>query len=228
MSTSIPLAFLMGKTPLGLFEAGGVIMWPMLFLSLVAMTVVLERLVFAFREKRRRQPQVVAEMMRLIEQKRFEEAANLGADSKDYLARILHETVQCRGPAMPEAFSRAASQELARFNQGLIVLDTAITAAPLLGLLGTVTGMMGSFGEISGDLGAPTAITGGIAEALVATACGLLIAVTALLPYNYLNSQIEDARREIEETGIGLEIALGTAFSAAPANTRPVASPSHA
>src|SRR5690606_13679148 len=91
---------------------------------------------------------------------------------------------------------------------GLSVLDTAITAGPLLGLLGTVTGMMASFGEIGGDLGAPTAITGGIAEALVATASGLAIAISCLLPYNFLNSMGEEIRREIEEMGNNLEVAL--------------------
>src|SRR5690606_3952480 len=113
-----------------------------------------------------------------------------------------------RKGSMEDAFGRAASQELSRYSQGLAVMDTAITAAPLLGLLGTVTGMMNSFGKIEDMANAGTALTEGIAEALVATMCGLAIAVVALIPYNYLNSRLEEARREIDEAGASLELTL--------------------
>lgn len=112
-----------------------------------------------------------------------------------------------------------------RFRRGLGVLDTAITIAPLLGLLGTVTGMMHSFSLIGGDLSAPGAITGGIAEALIATAFGLCIAILCLVPYNFLNNRIEEVRREMEAASAQLELmvepqrgvlnALGSAHQAA-------------
>jgi hypothetical protein len=85
-------------------------------------------------------------------------------------------------------------------------LDTVITLAPLLGLLGTVTGMMGSFSLIGGELSAPGAITGGIAEALIATAFGLGIAITSLLPFNFLNARVEGARHELEAAATQLEL----------------------
>ena len=86
---------------------------------------------------------------------------------------------------------------------------TIITAAPLLGLLGTVTGMMNTFSMMGGDeLGAPSAITGGIAEGLIATAFGLLIAITCLFPNNYLNARIESAQHEMEDAGRRLELML--------------------
>jgi len=81
-----------------------------------------------------------------------------------------------------------------------------ITLAPLLGLLGTVTGMMGSFSLIGGELSAPGAITGGIAEALIATAFGLGIAITALIPFNYLNARTDEANHELESAGAQLEL----------------------
>jgi biopolymer transport protein ExbB len=84
-----------------------------------------------------------------------------------------------------------------------------VTMAPLLGLLGTVTGMMGSFGMLGGaELSAPSQITGGIAEALIATAFGLGIAITALIPMNYLHQQAEKAKHEIEDASTHLEILM--------------------
>jgi biopolymer transport protein ExbB len=114
-----------------------------------------------------------------------------------------------RGTSFTNALITASSEELRRFSRGLSVLDTVITLAPLLGLLGTVVGMIHSFGLLGADeLGAPTAITGGIAEALIATASGLAVAITALIPFNYLNSRLEEARHELEQAGNRLELLL--------------------
>ena len=94
-------------------------------------------------------------------------------------------------------------------DRGISLLDTIITLAPLEGLFGTVTGMIHAFGLLgASELGAPTAITGGIAEALIATAFGLLIAMVALLPFNYLNERLEQARREIENAAAQVEMLL--------------------
>ena len=208
MTTTLTVAFLMNKTPMQLFIAGGVVMWPMILLSFVALTVVIERVIFAIVEKGRRKPEAIHAILAKVEEGDIDGAIAVGKEnSSDFVARIVVSALENRS-SMSDAFGTAASSELARFSQGLAILDTAITAGPLLGLLGTVTGMMGAFGKISGELGAPTAITGGIAEALVATACGLCLAVTSLIPYAYLNSMQEDARRSIEEAGMSLEIAL--------------------
>ena len=108
-----------------------------------------------------------------------------------------------------QAISKASAQEIKRFSRGLPVLDTIITAAPLLGLLGTVVGMMHTFGMMGGDeLGAPAAITGGIAEGLIATAFGLLIAIACLFPNNYLNAKIETVQHEVDDAGRRLDLLL--------------------
>jgi biopolymer transport protein ExbB len=91
-----------------------------------------------------------------------------------------------------------------------------VTLAPLEGLFGTVTGMIHAFGLLgASELGAPTAITGGIAEALIATAFGLLIAMVSLLPFNFLTTQLEQARVELETVAARLE-----AYWAAPCAKR--------
>jgi biopolymer transport protein ExbB len=192
-----------------IFHKGGPIMWPLLVVSIVAVTVVLERLVFIARERHRRSPKAVEEMLALVERGQPDAAATTGALSQDFVSRALTYALNHRDRSFSEAMMRAANWELHRFNRGLTVLDTIITLAPLLGLLGTVTGMIRSFGMLGGaELGAPTAITGGIAEALIATAFGLGIAITALLPFNYLNARQEEARLEMQDAASHAEIHL--------------------
>lgn len=194
---------------LELFHKGGPIMWPLLVLSIVALTVVLERLIFIAREKARRSAADVDEMLTQVERRDLDTAANMGISSRDFVARALAYALTHRTRSFSEAMLRAANWELKRFNRGLTILDTTITLAPLLGLLGTVTGMIRSFGMLGGvELGAPSAITGGIAEALIATAFGIGIAITALLPFNYLNARLEEARLEMQDAASHVEIHL--------------------
>src|SRR6185369_13315331 len=168
---SLPFAFILGDaTPMDLFIKGKEIMWPILLLSFVAITVVVERLLFVIRENGNREPEVVEKMLEAVERRDIEGALAIGKKSKDFIAKILVYTLTNKEYSMSNAFVRASSQELARFSQGMATLDTCITAAPLLGLLGTVTGMMRTFGALGGgDIGAATGtITGGVAEALIA------------------------------------------------------------
>lgn len=184
-------------------------MWPLLAASLTALTVVIERVIFIFREKSRRQPDLAEQVLRAVESGRIDDAIYLGHDSKDFVVRTLIYGLIHRESSFANALLRAANQELKRFNQGLPTLDTIITLAPLLGLLGTVTGMIRAFGLVGGaELGAPAAITGGIAEALIATAFGLGTAIIAVIPFNYLTSRLEDARHEIEDACTHLELLL--------------------
>jgi len=184
-------------------------MWPLLFTSIVALTVVSERLFFIMRERFKRQPRVVGKILAKVEAGDFEGAVQVGAESQDFVAATLVYALENRDKSVSEALLRAASWELKRFNRGLAILDTVITLAPLLGLLGTVTGMIHSFSLLGGaELGAPQAITGGIAEALIATAFGLSVAILALLPFNYLNARLEEARHDIQDAASHLELYL--------------------
>ncbi len=192
-----------------IFRKGGVVMWPLLLASLVSLTVVIERLIFIVREHARRRPGVVEKLLASVESGDLKAAIKVGRGCPDFVARTLAYGLAHRERSFSNALLRAANQELKRFNQGLPVLDTIITLAPLLGLFGTVTGMIRAFGLLGGqELEAPTVITGGIAEALIATAFGLIIAIVSLIPFNYLNTRLEEARHELEDAATHLELLL--------------------
>ena len=192
-----------------IFHKGGPIMWPLLALSVVVLSVVIERCLFILIERKNRDERVVGEILTQIEKGHLDQASRIGGESKDFVARAVTYALTHREKSFSEAMLRAANWELKRFHRGLTILDTAITLAPLLGLLGTVTGMIRSFDMLGGsELGAPSAITGGIAEALIATAYGLGIAITGLLPFNYLNSREEEARLEMQDAASHIEIHL--------------------
>ena len=211
ITSHLTLAFLMGQSPMELFKNGGPMMWPILLLSLLFVTVTVERLLFIFRENGNRDRETVEKIMEKVDHRDVDGAMALGTKSRDFVAKILLYALSNKDTSLSNAFIRASNQELARFQQGLATLDTCITAAPLLGLLGTVTGMMNTFGALGtgGDIAANASkITGGVAEALIATACGLAIAVCALMPFNYLNARLEEARHEVEDASNALELII--------------------
>ncbi len=184
-------------------------MWLLLLTSVIALTVVVERIIFIIKERQHRRPKLVEEILGHVERGDMEGAVKCGHKTEDFVARTLVYGLTHRQQSFSNALLLAANHELKRFSQGLSTLDTIITLAPLLGLLGTVTGMIRAFGLLGNkDLEAPTVITGGISEALIATAFGLLIAIIALIPFNYLNSRLEDARREIENASTYLELLI--------------------
>lgn len=210
MFTTLPAAFVMGQSPMELFVHGGWIMWPILLTSFVAVTAVVERIIFMVTENFRRQPALVEQMLEKVEAGDVEGAVKIGQPSKDYVARVLVYALTHREHSLTNAFTRAANQELNRFQGGIAVLDTCITLAPLLGLLGTVLGMMNTFGALGdGDIAANAGkITGGVGEALIAVAAGLLISITALLPFNVLNVRVEQARHNITDAANALELTM--------------------
>lgn len=193
----------------GYFKRGGPIMWPLLALALLALSVIIERLAFLGVEKKRRNHDTVAAIMGALEKGQPDEAVRAGMDSGDFVARCLTYALRHREKSLSDALMRSSAQEMVRYTRGISLLDTVVTMAPLLGLLGTVTGMISAFGMMGGsELGAPTAITGGIAEALIATTFGLGIAVTSLIPLNFLHARCEGARHEMEDAMSHLELLM--------------------
>jgi biopolymer transport protein ExbB len=107
------------------------------------------------------------------------------------------------------AMESAATAEVSAMKRGLVALDTIITLSPLLGLLGTIIGMINAFNIMAtAGLGQPHAVTGGVAEALVCTAAGISVAVVSLVPYNYFLSRVEGETDVIENYATRLELAI--------------------
>ena len=184
-------------------------MWPLILTSIVSLTVVLERLYFTLTVNANRQPKIVESIFAHVESGDIADAIEAGENSRDFVATTLIYGLKERNRSLSNALHKAANQQLKAFNQSLSILDTVITLAPLLGLLATVTGMIRAFGLLGGrELDAPSVITGGIAEALIGTAFGLGIAVIALLPFNYLNARLEEARHELEDASTHLELLM--------------------
>jgi biopolymer transport protein ExbB len=189
------------------FVKGGPIMYPLLICSIIALTVIIERTIFWIIEDRRRDRTLVNEVLTLAETGNWETARQKIGGSKDFVIKILVAGIVHRDFSMSKAMETAASDELDRMRQYLPVLDTIITVSPLLGIFGTVIGIILSF-EILGSAGIdePQAVTAGIAQALITTASGLGIAILSLFPFNYFNSRVTRAAATIEKYATSLEI----------------------
>lgn len=189
-------------------------MWPLLLCSIVSMAITIERLVYWWREKRFHKKQLLVQMLDRIETGDCDDL--LSSDPKragvqgslDYITRILVSGLNHRHQGLRESIEIAAEDEMERMKQGLNVLDTIITLAPLLGILGTVLGIISSF-ELLGNSGIddPKAVTGGIAQALITTAAGLSIALVTLVPFNYFVAKVNKAAKEINKMAARFEAA---------------------
>jgi biopolymer transport protein ExbB len=181
-------------------------MIPLLACSLISLALTIERVIFWSKLK---STVVLQRMLSLAENGEFEQALQLGKSSNQPIARILAAGLAHRNPAPAKAMEAAAQAEIPLLKSRLGILDTIVTLAPLLGLLGTVVGMIGSFEVMSeAGMGQPHAVTGGVAEALIATATGLLIAILTLVAYNYFTARAEREMDQMEHFSSSLELLL--------------------
>jgi biopolymer transport protein ExbB len=189
---------------------GGWMMIPIALCSLVAVAVIVERLFF-FRGLRR--VNRAEEVIDLVRQGKTEDALRVTDEKDGTKGPLPVMQVLASGIAHPfepsGAMEAAAVTAVSAMKRGLVALDTIITLSPLLGLLGTIIGMIGSFNVMaSAGLGQPHAVTGGVAEALICTASGITVAVITLIPYNYFLSRVEKETDVIETNATRLELAL--------------------
>jgi biopolymer transport protein ExbB len=200
---------------------GGLIMIPMVACGVVAVAVVFERTIYWLRETRSRDPQKLARLLTALCAEDMSGAAQMAAGSRDPVLRMLHAALGQRD-ALSGHLQLAASSELKRAARFLNVLDTLVTLAPLLGLLGTVAGLMEAFLRVGDAALAVSSVTGGIGVALVATACGLGIAIFALVPYNIFCSRVTALQFDLETAATRVEMIMNNP-SAVKFPSRPAA-----
>jgi biopolymer transport protein ExbB len=189
------------------FTNGGPVMIPLLACSLVVMTVIIERCIFWAVTESHRKRDLVDEILELCRSGDWEAVRNKTKGCKDFVVRIMISGILHREFSMIKAMEAAAADEIQRMRRFMGVLDTMITVAPLLGIFGTVLGIITSF-EMLGTAGIenPQAVTAGVAQALITTATGLGIAILSVFPYNYFNAKVERAALDIEKYATSLEI----------------------
>ena len=194
------------------FLKGGPVMWPILISALVAVAVVGERTFWWLRESSKRDPQKLEQLSRRAGKWRCRRRAKISEGSDDPVIRMIRHGLGHVGhehSSLLGALQLAAGIELKRAGRFLTVMDTLVTLAPLLGLLGTVTGLMRAFLNIGSAELSVTAVTGGIGEALIATACGLGIAIFSLIPFNYFSAKVTQLQFELETAATNVEVMVG-------------------
>jgi biopolymer transport protein ExbB len=191
---------------INLLMSGGWMMIPIIACSLLGLTISLERLIYFKKFGASRLP---PKMLSLIEQEKFTDALAFAENQTSPVLRVISTGVLQRINCPTKAMEASAIAEITKMKRGLPALDTIITLGPLLGLLGTIIGMIDSFGIMSkSGLGNPHAVTGGVAEALICTAAGIFVAVTTLIPYNFFLARLEQETEKIEHYATKTEAVL--------------------
>ena len=195
-----------------LFSAGGIVMIPLLGFSILALTLIVERMWFWVNIERR-QKDIIRDVLTLYRRNNMVAVLNgLQKHADLHIPRIFLTALELED-ANPEEFRLAlesqAQAEIPLLKRFQNIFDTIISLSPLLGLLGTVLGLIGSFSSLNlGDIGASQTanVTGGISEALVSTASGLVVAIFTLLFANLFRGFYQKQMASIQEYGGELEL----------------------
>ena len=191
-----------GATLLNYFNQGGWVMYPLLIISIVSISFILERAYVILIKSRVDTNQLVAAVRRALLRRNLKEAIEACEKFKGPVAAVLKAGILKHGAPREEVektIENSALHELARLERGLAVLASASNIAPIIGFLGTVVGMIASFDAIAEQgLNNPALVAKGISVALITTASGLIVAVVTLPTYNFFSSRIAMAVREME------------------------------
>lgn len=184
-----------------MFRAGGPVMYLILLCSCIVLCIGVERYLY-YKNIKNNPKQFIEKLTLLIEANQWENAKTLCEEERGIVARVAWRGIDCfvgKTGDVESVLEGEASLAAAKLRENLNHLDMIVTIAPLLGLLGTVIGMIGSFSVMHVKNGQPLEITGGVGEALVATASGLCVAVMAMVFYSYFNHRLDRVITNLEE-----------------------------
>ena len=186
----------------GYMEQGGPVMWPLLAFSVLGLAVAIERY-FALRKARVNVNEFLAKVRKaLMVNRSLRDAVKICEQYQGPVASVMKAGLLKFGQPkedIDKTIENAALFEMSRLERGLSILATVANVAPLLGFLGTVTGMINSFDALAKvGLSNPAAVAAGISEALITTAAGLFIAIPIQIIYNYFMAKINKFVRDIE------------------------------
>ena len=190
-----------------LLKAGGILMVPILFCSVLALAIILERF-WSLRDSRIAPPQVLNELWRWIKKKELNGKRLKTLQASSPMGRVLSSgllNAKHGREVMKESIEHEASQVVHQLERFLNPLGTVATISPLLGLLGTVIGMIKVFAEIQlAGVGNAGNLAGGISEALITTASGLSVAIPALIAHRYFIRRVDALVVNMEQEAIKL------------------------
>lgn len=198
---------------LDILEKGGVIMWIIMFLSVIAAVLIIERL-FYFRRIRVDEEKMINRLKSTLKKGHFDEALSICENNPSPITNLMKVGIEHRGyspETIKETILDAANLEIPKMEKHLPALGTITHIAPLLGLLGTVTGNISAFGVLGklGSVGDPGLLAKGISEALLTTAAGLIVAIPAIIFYNYLVNKVNHTIIRLENRANELVLLLG-------------------
>ncbi|MCC6170824.1 MAG: MotA/TolQ/ExbB proton channel family protein [Gammaproteobacteria bacterium] len=201
-------------------RAGGPLMWPIILCSVIALGIVVERM-WTLQAPRVMPPGLLQKVWQLVEAGQVTDKVIAALEQNSPLGRVLAAGLASRHRPRAvmmerlEDTGRHVVHELERF---LNTLGTIAAVSPLLGLLGTVTGIIKAFNAITvGAMGDPRALSGGISEALITTAAGLVVAIPSLIAYRYLRGRVDRIVIDMEKSAIALADAVENEPAAAQA-----------
>src|SRR6202163_4676000 len=204
-------------------QPGGALMWPIILCSIAAAAIILERL-WTLQDRRVLPPDLTRKVWKLVEANQINDKVIAALEQNSPLGKLLATGLANRNRPREglmerlEDTGRHVVHELERF---LNTLGTISGVSPLLGLLGNETGIIKAFTQINaGGAGDPRMLSGGIAEALVATAAGLCVAIPSLVAYRYLRGRVDRIVVEMEKHALRLADAVESAARHA-AETQP-------
>lgn len=181
---------------------GGWLMWPIALASIIAVAIIIERMI-VLKKAKQNVPMFLVKIRGLLQRKDIAGAYDYCLQEKTPAANIIRKglkKVHLGHERVKEVIESAGSQEVSKLEKGLSVLATISGVAPLLGFLGTVTGMISAFMKIQDLQGAanPSDLAGGIWEALLTTAFGLAVGIVAFTAYNYLVAAVSKLVQDME------------------------------